>query len=255
MASQSGSDIWNVPAGWTLYFEPATGSTNDDAKAAATQGVPHRTVFLADVQTAGRGRNGRSWVAPAGSSLLFSLVLRVDLPIPDLAALPAVSAADWLREATGLDVQVKWPNDLMVGSRKLGGILTETITEARPAPVVVGIGINVNVDLSAGWLPPTATSLMAEMGRPFDRPSLLLGILRGIDGYLGAPPDSRSASLVARWNELLWRRNQVVKLALTGEELEGIVEGLSSAGSLLLRTADGGLRELATGELWIDALP
>lgn len=258
---ESDPSRWSVPAGWTLRYQPTTASTNDDAREAARAGRPGRTVFLADGQTAGRGRQGRTWVAPAGTCLVFSLLLRDRLSPAACTALGAVAVVEAIQAETGLRARIKWPNDVMIASRKVCGILTEVVSAQRSAfsaqhseshqATIVGIGLNVNVDPCLADLPTTATSLAAELGRPWSREAMLNAVLGRINAYLGL--GSGSGSVVhARWGELLWRSQQSVRLADGVAVLQGVVEGVAPSGALQLRMGDGSLREIRTGELLID---
>lgn len=153
------------PAGWHVRAVDETGSTNADLLAAATAGAPHRTVLAAAHQTAGRGRLDRTWTAPPGANLLVSILFReVPAAAHELTQRVALAAARAATALTGIDVQLKWPNDLLVGDEKLAGVLAQA--GMRPGPgsaaaidhVVVGIGINV------GWAPPGAACLVADEG-------------------------------------------------------------------------------------------
>jgi len=207
-------------------------------------------VFLADHQSAGRGRYGRSWVAPAESSLLFSILARTALEPILLTASCSVAVAAVLRESAGLAACIKWPNDVMVGERKICGVLTEAVG-AAPAATIVGVGLNVNLELDAPGLPETATSVSAELRRPFSRQRLFERILARIDAALALDPGELAAATWARWEALLWRRSQVVRVTDGGQEYEGIVEGLSPSGGLWLRDNAGVRIELTTAELLI----
>jgi BirA family biotin operon repressor/biotin-[acetyl-CoA-carboxylase] ligase len=158
-------------------FVPATASTQALVGPDAREG----TVVAADVQTAGRGRLGRRWEAPAGTSLLFSTALVPAVPaerLPGLTLVAAQAVADALA-TTGVEPRLKWPNDVLLGGRKVAGILGE----ARDGRVVLGIGINVNI--SAGDLPRDAlrpaTSLLLETGAPLDRGELLAVTLAALE--------------------------------------------------------------------------
>ena len=146
-----------------LHFAPVTGSTNSDAMAAARAGAPHGSVFFADEQTAGRGRGDHAWHSAAGEGLYVSVLLRPDLspaylPLVPLAA--GLAAAQAIRDLTGLDIDLRWPNDLLLGARKTGGILVEAQSESNSvAFVVVGIGINVHQREFDPGLATPATSL------------------------------------------------------------------------------------------------
>src|SRR4051794_2492076 len=158
-----------------LHFSPVTGSTNSDAMAAARQGAPHGSVFFADEQRAGRGRGDHTWHSAAGEGLYVSVLLRPELspaflPLVPLAA--GLAAADAIRAVTGLDMDLRWPNDLLIGPRKTGGILVEAQTQSRPEAnaigfCVVGIGINVHQREFQPGLATPATSLDLELGHVF----------------------------------------------------------------------------------------
>jgi BirA family transcriptional regulator, biotin operon repressor / biotin---[acetyl-CoA-carboxylase] ligase len=163
-------------------------STQTLVSADATEG----TLVAAEVQTAGRGRLGRRWEAPAGTSLLFSLALTPTLPpdrLPELTLLAARSAAEAIAAVTGLEPVIKYPNDVLIGGRKVAGVLGE----ARDGRVILGVGINVNVP--AGRLPRVTdtppTSLVLERGEAVDRGELLAGLLEALerryDAWLAEP--------------------------------------------------------------------
>ena len=158
------------------YFETLD-STNDLAKALAVQGAPEGTVVVAEAQTSGRGRLGREWDSPPGVGLYVSLVLRPMLPpmeLPQITLTTAVAVVRAVRRVAGLAPGIKWPNDLLLNGKKLGGILTEMETESdRIRHVVVGLGLNVNNPGFPPELAATATSLALEAGRTFSRVNLL----------------------------------------------------------------------------------
>jgi BirA family biotin operon repressor/biotin-[acetyl-CoA-carboxylase] ligase len=155
--------------------------------------APEGAVVTADEQTAGRGRLGRRWLAPAGTSLLCSLQLRPDVPgerLPELTGVAAQSVAEAVTALTGLETELKFPNDVLVGARKLAGVLAE----AREGRVVLGIGINVNVagDELPREVDRPATSVLAETGSELDRAELLTEVLEGLErrynAWLSAAP-------------------------------------------------------------------
>lgn len=159
-----------------------TGSTNDDARALGREGAAHLTVVVAQEQTAGRGRLGRTWVAAPGEALLCSWVVRPALPVERWTVLPllaGLAAVEAVRARTGVEAGLKWPNDLLVRERKLGGILTEAEV---PAFAVVGLGLNVSTQRFPEDLP--ATSLALEGALRLDRADLLARILANFDASL-----------------------------------------------------------------------
>src|SRR5262249_7148114 len=165
---------------WRVQRVASTGSTNDDAAALVRAGAPHGTVVVADEQTQGRGRQGRSWGSPPGANLHLSAVLRPPLPpheAPPLTLAAAVAVCDALR-GLGADARIKWPNDVVIDDRKVAGILTESSTRGGGLDaVVIGIGVNVNWTELAPELAATATSVALAVGRPVDRERLCADLL------------------------------------------------------------------------------
>jgi BirA family transcriptional regulator, biotin operon repressor / biotin---[acetyl-CoA-carboxylase] ligase len=247
MADPAGQ--WHVPPGWTLTYLPATGSTNDDAKRAAAAGCADRTLVLTDQQWAGRGRLNRVWLAPRSSSLLFSVVLRRPLPPIVLVALCSIAVADAIHTTTGLDPRIKWPNDVMLGDRKVAGLLAEVVSQDNARATIIGIGVNVNLDPTAAGLPPTATSLSHATGRDWSRPTVLTAILARIDATYLLDNAAIARAVWPRWESLLWRREQQVRIDTSDDGFIGTVEGLGPTGALLVRTADGQLREVSVGDV------
>jgi len=248
--------------GRELTYLPRTGSTNNVAKELAARGAPGGTVVVTDEQTAGRGRLGRRWIAPAGTCLLCSILFRPDLPptrIQQLTMLCALAAADAIQETAGLRIWLKWPNDLIVksqssnlqpqGWRKLAGILTETrLTGERLNHAIVGIGINVNVEPAAlPALDPNATSILAETGQPIDRATLLAALLAEVEQRYDAL--QAGESLHQEWASRLATLGRQVKASTSQGTLEGIAESVSEDGALLLRTPDGALHRLLVGDV------
>jgi BirA family transcriptional regulator, biotin operon repressor / biotin---[acetyl-CoA-carboxylase] ligase len=210
----------------------ATTSTNDRARELAARGAPHGTIVTAGVQTAGRGRQGRTWTAPPGSSLLLSLVLRSFDGLLPLRAGLAVA------ELAGPAARVKWPNDVLVDGRKVAGILAE----ARPQEgwTVLGIGLNAALDVDA--LPPELRDTAATLGRaPGEIDAVLGELLEHLTTWLAAPVDEVVQALRAR-DALLGQR-----VAWNGGD--GVGAGIDSAGRLVVRRADGSETALDAGEV------
>jgi BirA family transcriptional regulator, biotin operon repressor / biotin---[acetyl-CoA-carboxylase] ligase len=207
---------------------------------------------LADEQRAGRGRLGRTWTAPPGRTLLFSIVFRRTVSPIYLTALCSVSIAEALRGLTGLSATIKWPNDVMMGDRKVCGILAEAIWQQQPQITVVGIGLNVNVDPVADGLPPTATSLSQQLGRPLARDAVLTSILRRLDHHLERTDGRLDGYIRPYWEALLWRQYQAVRIDRDGTLLHGSVEGLAESGALRIRQPDGSLTEITVGDVLLE---
>jgi len=230
---------------------PSTGSTNADLLARALRGEPEGVVLAAEEQTAGRGRMGRTWVAPPYAALTFSLLTRPDVPPARRGWLPlltGVAVAAAVTEVTGVEARLKWPNDVLAGEAKLAGILAEAAGDA----VVVGIGLNVSTEpaelsqlLAApgpGALP--ATSLRAAGATALNREELLLAILAGFERWYqpwrqaGGDPDR--SGLRPGYTRLSATIGRTVRAELPGgQALSGPAAGVDSDGRLLVRVSSG----------------
>ena len=230
-------------------------STNRIAAAWLRAGCLHGRALRARSQTAGRGRLGRSWMAPPDSGLTLSVVLAGPewfALAPRIPLAAGVACADLLRTRYNLPVGLKWPNDLVVGSRKCGGILCEGVTTAsRFAGVVIGIGLNINADEAAlgEELAGRATSLFLETGNTeADLDGLASAIRDAIVAAAEALSTSPPEQLLARWAALDSIRGRQVWFGEGDGATSGIAEGIAPDGGLLVRTADG-LRTLHAGEV------
>ncbi|MBI3944556.1 MAG: biotin--[acetyl-CoA-carboxylase] ligase [Armatimonadetes bacterium] len=227
--------------GRRIEVKAQTGSTNDDGVALARAGKPAGTVVVADHQTAGRGRRGRSWLAPPGTALLLSVVLRPDLPARAAGRLglaAALSAADAIRGACGLAPVVKYPNDVLLEGRKVCGVLTEAhLSGGRVAWAVIGIGINVRRESVPPELAAHATSLEAHAAPPA-RNNLARALLASLETYLVRAADDPEA-LAAEWRDLDTVRGRQVSVAFGATRLEGFAADVDEDGRLLLRLPDG----------------
>ena len=239
-------------AGKLRYF-PSIESTNSLAMREGDAGAPEGLVYLADEQTAGRGRGAHAWHSAPGSGLYVSVLLRPQVAPADvlwysLAAGLAVRAA--LRQVTSLEADLRWPNDLLFGSRKFCGILTELNAEVtRVRHLVIGIGINVHQERFPPELSATATSLQIETGRWWPRQEILLALLQSLHREtiaLAAAGTNSSADILARLeSSSSWMRGKQVYVE-EGGGFTGVTAGLDARGFLLVRTA-GGLRTVLSG--------
>lgn len=232
-----------------------TGSTNDVLDRLARDGVAEGAVVFAEAQTRGRGRLGRRWVSPPGRGLWFSVLLRPDLR-PSAATQLTIAAAVALHRAvtgvTGLEAEIKWPNDLLVAGRKCAGILTELSAELdRVRHVILGLGVDVN--LEAADLPPelreTTTSLRLELGRPVDRPALAARLLEELDRAYAEIRAGRFAALAEVWEEACVTLGRPVVVDLGPHRIEGRAEALDADGALLVRTEHGHLERVVGGDV------
>jgi BirA family transcriptional regulator, biotin operon repressor / biotin---[acetyl-CoA-carboxylase] ligase len=209
-----------------------TGSTNDRARALAAAGAPHGTLVTAGAQSAGRGRQGRSWSAPPGRALLMSLVLRGVHPLLPLAA--AVGVA----EAIGDDARIKWPNDVLIADRKVAGILAE----GRPQEGWAVLGVGVNVAVRVEDLPAELHATAATLGRePADVEPFLQALLGTLDDALSLPPPE----LLDAWRARDALRGRAVRWAAGS----GRADGIDGEGRLVVALPDGGRTALDAGEV------
>jgi BirA family biotin operon repressor/biotin-[acetyl-CoA-carboxylase] ligase len=218
-------------------------STMDVASALAHEGARHGVVIVADEQTAGRGRRGATWQSPPGAGLYFSFVARPDHPALSLITLAAgVAVRDGVQAATGLAADLKWPNDLIVGPRKLAGILAEGISIGSPdQAVIVGVGVNVQPAAYPPDVAARATSVEGELGRSIDRGLLLSEILMALWDRLAQRPGDilqawRAASPNATGTPVEW------------DGKHGTTAGIDDHGALLVKT-NAGVERIIAGEL------
>ena len=239
--------IWQdveLAAGFRLDFRETTGSTNDDVREAARAGAPAGLVVVAERQESGRGRRGAAWVCPPGEGLAFSVLLRLSEP---KALWPRLSLAAGLAVAEGLDrhgvaAEVKWPNDVWIGGKKIAGILVE----AGEDFVVVGIGINVGVTEFPEALEDNATSLALECGEAPELPLVLASVLERLPVWQ-AKIGSDFDELLRRFRERCALTGKQVRLTCADGGLAGEATGIGDGGELLVRTPEG-IRRIVQAE-------
>jgi BirA family transcriptional regulator, biotin operon repressor / biotin---[acetyl-CoA-carboxylase] ligase len=237
--------------GHSVRWYPEVTSTNDVALRLAEQGAAAGVTVVADAQTAGRGRAGRTWWSPPGAGLYVSVILRPGAGAMRLLTLAAgVATAEGLAAATGLEVHVKWPNDLYVGARKIGGILAESGDGLRH--VVVGIGINLRLDACPPDLTARATSIEVELGRAAERGLVLGECLSALDARCRELEADGASGIVAAWRVRAARTfGRPVEWDEADRRRQGTVEDLAADGALLVRTGSG-LVALRAGEVrWL----
>lgn len=231
-----------------LHFAPATGSTNTDAMAAARAGAAHGSVYFADEQTAGRGRSDHRWHSAAGEGLYVSVVSRLQMPIARFALLPmaaGLAVAEAIESCARLAIDLRWPNDLLIGPRKVGGILVEASTpaaqtQADAAFAVVGIGINVHQRAFEAGLSTAATSLDFEAGTRVARQPLLVALLKSLERETLALADAASMGTIPLRVERAstWVRGRHVHVH-GPQACTGITAGLDGNGFLRIETTQG----------------
>ena len=250
-----------TPGGFVsaLRVLPSVESTNTALSDAARDGAPHASVVVAEEQTAGKGRLGRTWTAPARSGLFLSILIRPEVPptawtwLPPLAGL---AARDAVARASELEIGLKWPNDLVVGTgeladRKLGGILCETV----PGATAIVVGIGLNVTLRRHELPvPEACSLALAGAENTDRDTLLRALLRSFGHWYtrwsDAGGDAEAAGLREAYTRACVTIGRDVRAELPGDQtVIGRASGVDGAGALLVTTAEQGVLAIGAGDV------
>ena len=251
-----------------------TGSTNADVLELARQGEPEGIVVVADHQTAGRGRRGRTWEAPPGASLMLTVLLRPPAEVAGLVTMAvALSAAEAVEELAGIAPRLKWPNDLIwpgegrAPDRKLAGVLAEADWPAGstiaggwspPGPgqrVVVAVGIGINVDWGGSMPPELAATAVAldELTAPDPAPTraeLLVGFLHRLDrAYVDLVDGEGATALRAAWEDRSATIGQQVRVDLGTDDIVGTAVGVTGEGHLVVETLDGERRVLAVGDV------
>lgn len=239
------------------YFRQ-TDSTNLRAKELAEGHAPEGTLVVAEKQTSGRGRKGRSWFSPAGDGIYASLILRPAMSAnqaPGITLMTAVAVAETLLSLTQLPARIKWPNDILVNGKKIAGILTEiSVKMDSIAYVVVGVGVNVNT-------PPhrfpqeikgKATSILVESGKPFPRADIIRAFLKCYETHYEMLRESGFKPIIKRWKELTDVIGQRVTVDVIGKQYCGKVIDVDDAGVLIVEDSHGRSHRFYSGDLNLD---
>ena len=257
------------------YYESIT-STNQYAAALAQEGAPEGLLVTADEQTAGRGRSGRVWTTPPGSTVMMTLLLRPSVSperVSMVTLLMGIAVAEACRELYGVDAGIKWPNDVVIGGRKVCGILTEMNLDCeipRVSHIVIGVGINVNVSSFPEELSGKATSILIEKcaaraprshahhaprakekdGQEFRRAELIAEVIRRFEQVYDIFLQTEDLSaLKDRYEALLVNRGRAVCVLEPKQSWTGVAEGINESGQLLVRREDGTLSPVYAGEV------
>jgi BirA family biotin operon repressor/biotin-[acetyl-CoA-carboxylase] ligase len=242
--------------GRPLHVLALTTSTSDEAKQAAKQGAPHGATWVAEQQTAGRGRQGRTWESPHGENLLFSVLLRLTCPpsrLPPIALVAGLAVRDAVAKAAPrADVRIKWPNDVLVGGKKIAGVLVEAVTVgSKVEAVIVGIGLNVHTRSFPDSIVDRATSVALVAESAPDRAEILADVLVSLD---------RDVHVVVGRGLGMFRKRLQAADALVGKRVkseaaggdgveEGEAVGIDDEGRLLVRRDDGVTARWSSGEV------
>ena len=242
-------------AGCEIDWQPSVDSTNRRARAAAQAGAPHGALFLADEQTAGRGRRGRGWLTPAGEAVAMSLVLRPEAHpsrVAALSLLTALAAAEAVRDAADLPARIKWPNDVVCRGKKVAGILLEMeADEERVHFVVAGVGINVAQRAFPEELRETASSLSLLAEKPVSRADVVRAFLRRMEADWTL---WETGGLMEAYRGLSATIGGRVLVAGAAERFEGEALDVTEEGALRVRRADGRVTEVLAGDVSVRGL-
>lgn len=241
-----------------LYFD-SIDSTNNELKRQAEKGVKHGLLAVAEEQTAGRGRRGHAWVSPPGTGIWFSFLLKPEIS-PDKASMltlvAAMAVSGAIREVTGLDAQIKWPNDIVVNKKKVCGMLTELSAELSCINyVVIGIGINANMKEFPDEIKDIASSLYIESGKQVKRAYVIEAVGRYFEKYYEAFIKAGDLSTITdEYNAMLANAGKQVRIIGNDKEEIYTAVGINPEGGLVVKDDDGNLKEIRSGEVSVRGL-
>ncbi len=241
-----------------IFFYESVDSTNTlAAMLSEKSGLASGTVIISDEQVKGRGRLGRAWISPPGVNIYMSIVLRPGIPPRDgtlLTVAAALACALALRDKSGLRVSIKWPNDLTVSGKKIGGILTEVRSDPDTINLaIIGIGINVNIverDFPDD-IRTIATSLRAETGAYYRRSDIIIMILKELEYWYKTLKGEGRRTLLEEWKRLSSTIGKDVRVVAEGETFSGVAEDVDDEGFLLLRLPSGSVKRVSAGDLTV----
>jgi BirA family biotin operon repressor/biotin-[acetyl-CoA-carboxylase] ligase len=253
---------WEIQAGLgtdqigkKVHFFLNVDSTNTAAFRLALNGAFEGEVVVVESQHGGKGRMGRQWESPPGVNIYLSIILRPPFPpskIPLITLMTAVACAEAIEEVTGLVPAIKWPNDLLINDKKLGGILTEADMEMdRINFIIVGIGINVNMPRSA--FPPsikdTATSLQEVLGKQVSRVTIIQALLQKFELWYTRFKEGKGEAITRRWEELAQIKGKEVSVGFMGDIVQGQALEIDADGALLVQEAGGEVKRVVAGDV------
>lgn len=239
--------------GKNIHFFKEVSSTNDVARELADEGADEGTIIIADRQRSGKGRRGKKWVSPSGG-VWMTIILRPDVKAPKAAQLTlvtGVAVAKTLAQECGLDIGIKWPNDILIGDKKVCGILTEVKTKnGKVDYVLVGIGIDLNMDISI--FPPElrggATSLKAELDREIRGAELVQRFLQRFEVLYSQFEEGNFREILTQWRKMSSTIGKYVEVHKKGRNVYGEAVGVNKDGKLIIELDDGTLKKIISGE-------
>ena len=241
-------------AGRDVLYLDETDSTNVQAKKLGEAEGKHGTLIVSDRQTAGKGRRGRGWDSPSGASIYMSILLRPDI-LPDkapmLTLVMALAVVRAVREITGEEAGIKWPNDIVLNKKKICGILTEMSAEIDYINhVVIGVGINVNTEDFPEEIKKTATSLFIETGKKWKRSEFIAAAMKYFEEYYEIFLKTQNLKMLQEiYNGFLVNKDAQVRVLEPGNEFDGCALGINETGELLVRKSDGEITKIYAGEV------
>jgi BirA family biotin operon repressor/biotin-[acetyl-CoA-carboxylase] ligase len=243
--------------GTKLHYFAEVDSTNVYARRLAEQGANEGEVIIAEAQTRGRGRLGRNWVSPPFVNLYFSVILRPQLPpvhAPQLTLMAAVALADTIASFIGTPPTIKWPNDILVGGKKLAGILTESSCDSeRIEFVILGIGVNLNypVALMPEVIRERATSILTLTKNNIEREAFLQRLIQDLDRCYGELEEVGFDSLALRWEACFGLRGKGVRVQMTDHIVIGTAKGIDRDGALIIEDDRGERQRIVAGDVFL----
>ncbi len=241
------------------FYYPSIDSTNQQARMLASQGYSEGTVVVADMQTDGRGRRGRSWYSPAGQGIYISLILRPRISLKEISRIsliPAVALAETLQEELGLDARIKWPNDILINHKKIAGVLSEAVTDMDGVEfVVIGMGLNINNSTSdfPDDFRTVPTSILAETKQPVSRVKILQSLLAKLEHHYNLLQNGDFSITLTAGKRLSMVIGQQVNLETSRGWVTGQAVDIDENGYLLVHDGAGGVHTVISGE--IEVLP
>ena len=245
-------------AGKTCLCFDVLDSTQNFGKELAVKEPVHGTLIVADSQSAGKGRRGRVWQSPKGSSIAMSLCLEPKLQIEHAAGLTLVMAlavSEGILELTGVEPQIKWPNDLVLNGRKISGILTELILKDGGYAVIIGTGINVNTEAFPEEIKDIASSIKLETGKEISREALIASILKHFENYYEIYTQTEDFSALKElYEQRLVNKERDVQVLDPKEPYVGVAKGINEKGNLVVECIDGTIKCVDSGEVSVRGL-
>jgi BirA family biotin operon repressor/biotin-[acetyl-CoA-carboxylase] ligase len=228
-------------------------STNTEAAEHARRGADEGLCVIAREQTSGRGRNGRAWISNKDSGLYFSIILRPEIEsrwLPLITLMAGIAVFDML-SGIGIRPDIKWVNDVLVGDKKICGILAETVETARGTAVVVGIGINLTSTNFSNGIEMSATSILAESGRSFTADQIATELTPFFTYfYTMLCNDNDPGEIIAAWRDRsTYFKGKNVRVKIGGGQIEGVTDGLEANGALRIVTSDGSIKVIQAGDV------